>query len=84
MPTLSAHRAILGPAGAGKTTEVRKLKGAFFTSTTGVSTVNLHDAATTIHSLLKFHNTETFHAQQSRFARASIVATRLPMIVTYV
>src|SRR5262245_25983300 len=67
------HRAILGPAGSGKTTQVRALAndGTFFTSTTGVSAVNLNDGATTIHSLLQFHDRESFEYQRAhgKFAK---------------
>ncbi len=65
------HRALLGPAGSGKTTRVRDFAndGTVFTSTTGVSALNVLDGATTIHALLHFHDRETFEHQRPKFAR---------------
>jgi ATP-dependent DNA helicase PIF1 len=79
------HRAILGPAGSGKTTLVRKDyadDGTIFTSTTGCSAVNLADGATTIHSLLHFHNPETFAYQvKSEGLQHSLVEARCHRLI---
>lgn len=60
---MTRHRAILGAAGCGKTYQIRRLKRAVLTSTTGVSAVNIGDGAQTIHSLFHFHNRETLDYQ---------------------
>lgn len=64
---MAKHRAILGPAGSGKTTRVRELAndGTLLTSTTGVSAVNLSDRATTVHSALGFYDRESFEYQRA-------------------
>lgn len=74
------HRALLGPAGSGKTTRARESKDAVLTSTTGISARQLGNEARTIHSLLRFYNRETFEDVIAS-GRAARVLQRIPELI---
>ena len=67
---MSNHRAIIGPAGSGKTTLVKNTMpaGTVLTSTTGISARQLGNDARTVHSVLHFHSKETFDTRSPQAA----------------
>jgi hypothetical protein len=67
------YRAILGPAGSGKTTELKTLcdsdtNYAKMTATTGIAAVNLGAGVATINSVLKFYDLDSLKEAQ-RYGR---------------